>query len=131
MNENKEYVYMIDDGRMEKCEIVRRTETYIFIRCGESEYKIHKHNENSDYFLYKYGKWRFVYFYKHTEEIERRYKKHIIVARLKKIGYDVYQNSVLGDGLVFHMVQRMKEFISQVESNRDLFQEKDAGQVEP
>jgi hypothetical protein len=129
MSENGEIVYLIVGSHIYKCEIVRRTGSYVFVKWGEAEYKIHKSNENSEYILYKRDKWRPMIFYKPTEKIEHRYKKYIIVSSLEEIGFDIHQKPVLDDGFVFGMVERMKEFISQVELNRNLFQGKESKEI--
>jgi hypothetical protein len=124
MSDSKEYVYLMDNGLFEKCEIDRKTSCYTFIKRGDSEYKIHKSNENADYYISRNGQWHSLYFYKPTPELDRRFKKHIIVRKLIKIGSDIYHHKgPIGDGDVFSMIQRMSEFISVVELNKELFQE--------
>jgi hypothetical protein len=126
MNESKELVYLIDGPVVEKCEIVRRTEMYAFIKRGKTEYKIHKSKENSDYFYHRNGGWDVLFFYKPNKNIEKRYERYCILKKLDKIGYDIYRNSgPLDGGPLFHMIQRMKEFIALVETNKDLFREDD------
>jgi hypothetical protein len=44
---------------------------------------------------------------------------------LEEIGFDIHQKPILGDEFVFNMVNRMKEFISIVETNRELFQKEE------
>jgi hypothetical protein len=124
MNESKEFVYLIDGSIIEKCEIVRRTEMYTFIKRDKTEYKIHKSKEASDYFYHRSGKWHTLFFYKPTEKIEKQYERYCILNELGKIGDDIYHRSVPLDGRpLFHMIQRMKEFIALVETHKDLFRE--------
>jgi hypothetical protein len=129
MNENKEYVYLIDGWYVERCEIVRRTTRYIYIKKDKSEYKIHKSDEYpKGYYEGYYGG---LFFYKPTEAIEQRYKKSLVINKLRKITRDLSLGQEFDDGLIFRMIESMKEFMGIVEANREMFledKEKESGE---